>query len=151
MYGWINYNGVEFFLENGREKPAFFPTELIPRGFCPHKTNGEPKKWNDGKLGVFWCKEGVNVYQDNVEVTGSELIYTGTSCFKTVVALLKQTNYIPLLITDFKMDRNWDLFLMKLHNEVMLNGRSVVLKGDDYIPLPKFIKRFECKKGETHD
>jgi hypothetical protein len=141
MYGWINYNGVEFFLENGRNKPPFFPSELIPRGFCPHKTQGEPKKWNNGQIGVFWSETGENVFQDNVEVTACEFIYTGTACLSQLKPLLSQTNYVPLLVTNFRMDKNWEMFLQKLHNEVIIAGRSVVLTGDNYIPLPKFVKR----------
>lgn len=141
MYGWINYNGVEFFLENGKEKPAFFPNELVPRGFCPHTTDGEPMKWNNGELGVFWSDSGENIFQNNVKVSACEFIYTGPACLTQLKPLLKQTNYVPLLITEFKMGNNWETFLQKLHNEVILSGRSVVLTGDNYIPLPKFVKR----------
>lgn len=145
MWGWVNYNGVEFFLEAGREKPPFFPEKRIPSGFCPHITDGEPTHWNDSKLGIFWWDNtgADSFYQPNVKVTGNEIVYTGMSCLRHIVPLLKITNYIPLYVSNVRLDLKTTDFLQKLQNEVVLSGRSVVLSGDNMIPLPKFVERLK--------
>ncbi len=142
MWGFNIINGVEFFIEEGRELPNFYPESKVPSCFCPHKTIGEAKKWNNGEIGIFWKNGGKNenILQDNVTAQRSEIIYTGMGCLKHVVPLLKLTNYIPLVISDFKVDGVQDRFLLKLQNEVALYGRPVVLVGDDFTPLPHFVK-----------
>ncbi len=140
-WGWQNFNGVEVFLEQGRDKPAFFPEKKIPTCFCPHETNGNPMKWQNGDIGLFWWNGEGSFYQENVKVFGNEIIYTGISCLKHIIPLLKLTNYIPLHLSGFNVDNNYLSFLNRLQNEVVLSGRSVVLSGDNYIPLPKFVKK----------
>lgn len=137
-WGFKYIDGVEFFIEAGRPKPPFYPDNL-PKTFCPHKTEGEPVKF--GKpLGIYFYEQGYR-FPENVFVEGSRIIYTGLSCLSIVKTLLKQTNYIPLVIDGFKIDGKQDRFLTLLYNEVMLVGRSVVLTGDKFIPLPCFVER----------
>jgi hypothetical protein len=137
-WGWNCVDGVYFFLEEGRELPPMCPIDVLPSEPCPHKTKGEPLARKEPRI-YFTEKE--YKFPRNVEVTSSRIRYTGKNTLQTIKVLLRQTNYVPVLLENITLDPYLMDFLDNLHNEVVLSGRSVVMTGDPYIPLPSFVKK----------
>lgn len=139
-WGFNVIDGVPFFLEEGRELPALCPIKHTPSFSCPHKTSSDIIPEQRKKELVF-VKGGNFKWKEGVEVKDSVILYTGIRCIRQIKKLLNITNYTPLLVKGVYMDGKQDEFFRLLYNEWVCGIRTVVLIGDDMIPLPSFIER----------
>ena len=142
-WGYVNADGVEFFLEEGKELPPLCPVGKPINIPCPHLTEG--KVASVIPYGMFFYSDKVGyTLPDNISTPDRSLtygIYTGVSSARVAGKYLQLTNYIPYVITGVKLDNRTLDFFNVLYGEFTRGIRSIVLVGDSVIPLPSFIKR----------
>ena len=145
-WGWNYVDGVEFFLEEGRNLPELCPFTEMPSVRCPHKTNGKPMPYSEPEL----CfSETAYTYPPNVKVERSKVRYTGLNCLPLIKKMMKETNYVPVVVDGVRLDAQLLNFLDCLYNEIMMSGRGVVLTGDSNIPYPTFVRRINVRKMDA--
>lgn len=138
-WGLFNVSGVDFFLEKGRPFPPLCPLQE-PICLCPHKTKGKPKKLPYEEGGIYISDK--EPLLKGVEVT-DDIWFYGQGSLKLIPERLERTNYVPLIIRNFKLHwkiQDW-FAMMKNYVEEHRRPIYIICKDVDLIPLPDYIER----------
>lgn len=136
----------EYFLESGRNLDSLCPFEK-PKIECPHITKGSPKRYIWNVKPAFYLNESYVHFAFPEEISikdSSKTVYwysgieTARKIIKDKAALV--TNYIPILVKNFRIDGKQNKFLELLLPEIMKIGRSIILDTAGVkIPVEDFV------------
>lgn len=141
-WGFNKIFDEEYFLEEGFPVDELCPFKP-PKFSCPHRTLSQ-KPITPLPAGVYVLPSG-NQFQipPEIIVTNIWFPYLGMSTYKKILPEFEVTNYVPIVIQNFKFDRYSFRFLECLQSGVNKIGRSVVLEHNEgyEFPVPEFVRR----------
>lgn len=140
-WGVYNVDGVEFFLEKGKPYPEFCPVPL-PDCDCPHITATDtPVKLPYLKKVYLSSRKPETC---NVKITDDVYFY-GTGSFKLIKERSVLTNYVPLFVLGFPLDKKNKEWFARLATicEQGLRPVIVVTSDADWICCPSFVERLK--------
>lgn len=137
-YGWVNVQGVWFFIEDEPYPlPPFCPIERPSNILCcPHRTPLEEEPLPHIKPKIYFTYRAVE-FDSKYDVCNSEVKYMGRQTLPLIKSMMEQTNYIPIIVREVGLKYGFHQFYNNLNVLLMMLGRSVVLEiRDPYLPIP---------------
>lgn len=138
----------EYFLESDTELDSLCPFTKPKWCECPHYTTGKPEWnwWNEPAIYLNESKQGFEL-PDGVSVKfGTKWVYyySGIETAREIIRdkVMLVTNYIPIVVKNFRADGKQNKFLQLLLPEINKIGRSIVLEtGGVRVPVEGFVHR----------